>query len=65
VVGRQWINIPKDRITGAKGVCGSGIIDGVAELYRAGVIDRSGRFRADLSTPRLRLTDGKPELVIA
>jgi uncharacterized 2Fe-2S/4Fe-4S cluster protein (DUF4445 family) len=56
---------PEFRITGAKGICGSGIIDGVAELYRAGIIDRSGRFRSGLATPRLRLTDGKPEFVIA
>jgi uncharacterized 2Fe-2S/4Fe-4S cluster protein (DUF4445 family) len=56
---------PEVRLTGAKGICGSGIIDGVAELYRAGIIDRSGRFRTDLATPRLRLTDGKPEFVIA
>jgi uncharacterized 2Fe-2S/4Fe-4S cluster protein (DUF4445 family) len=56
---------PEFRITGAKGICGSGIIDGVAELYRVGVIDRSGRFRSELATPRLRLTDGKPEFVIA
>jgi uncharacterized 2Fe-2S/4Fe-4S cluster protein (DUF4445 family) len=56
---------PEFRITGALGICGSGIIDGVAELYRAGIIDRSGRFRSDLATPRLRLTDGKPEFVIA
>jgi len=56
---------PEFRITGAKGICGSGIIDGVAELYRAGIIDHSGRFRTDPATPRLRLTDGKPEFVIA
>jgi uncharacterized 2Fe-2S/4Fe-4S cluster protein (DUF4445 family) len=56
---------PEFPITGARGICGSGIIDGVAELYRAGVIDKSGRFRADLSSPRHRLTDGKPEFVIA
>ena len=56
---------PEFRITGALGICGSGIIDGVAELYRAGIIDQSGRFRSDLATPRLRLNDGKPEFVIA
>lgn len=56
---------PDFPITGARGICGSGIIDGVAELYRAGIIDRSGRFRTDLPTPRLRMTDGKPEFVIA
>ncbi|MHB8769950.1 MAG: ASKHA domain-containing protein [Syntrophales bacterium] len=52
-------------ITGAKGICGSGIIDGVAELYRTGIIDQSGRFRSDCQTPRLRMADGKPEFVIA
>jgi len=56
---------PDFRITGAKGICGSGIIDGVAELYRTGIIDHSGRFRTDSCSERLRLTDGKPEFVIA
>ena len=28
--------------TGVTGVCGSGIIDAVAEMYLAGVIDRDG-----------------------
>jgi len=49
----------------AKGICGSGIIDGMAELYRAGIIDRSGRFRKESASSRLRITDGKPEFVIA
>lgn len=49
----------------ARGLCGSGIIDAIAELYRCGVIEKSGRFRRDLSSPRLRLTNGAPEFVIA
>jgi uncharacterized 2Fe-2S/4Fe-4S cluster protein (DUF4445 family) len=61
--GDRWR--PEFRITGARGICGSGIIDGVAELYRAGIIDQSGRFRTDSATTRLRLNDGKPEFVIA
>ncbi len=56
---------PEFRITGALGICGSGIIDGVAELYRAGVIDPSGRFRSGLATSRILTTDGQPEFVIA
>lgn len=52
-------------ITSALGICGSGIIDAVAELFRAGVIDRTGRFRTDIETPRLIFTDGRPEFVIA
>jgi uncharacterized 2Fe-2S/4Fe-4S cluster protein (DUF4445 family) len=56
---------PEFRVSGAKGICGSGIIDGVAELYRAEIIDKSGRFRTDLATPRLCLNNGQPEFVIA
>jgi uncharacterized 2Fe-2S/4Fe-4S cluster protein (DUF4445 family) len=56
---------PEFRITGARGICGSGIIDGVAELYRVGIIDHSGRFQTDPATPRVRLIDGIPEFVIA
>lgn len=49
----------------AKGICGSGIIDAVAELYRNGIIDKSGRFKKELPSPRLMAFDGKPEFVIA
>ncbi len=50
----------------AKGICGSGIIDAVAEMFKAGIIDKSGKFRMDLETPRVRKgNDGKPEYVIA
>ncbi len=50
----------------AKGICGSGIIDAVAEMFKAGIIDRSGKFNMDLETPRVRRgTDGKPEYVLA
>lgn len=50
---------------GAMGICGSGIIDAIAELYRTGIIDKSGRFKKDLSSPRLKIIDGTPEFVIA
>jgi len=50
---------------GAMGICGSGIIDAIAELYRTGIIDKSGRFKKDVSSPRLKITDGTPEFVIA
>lgn len=35
----------------AKGICGSGLIDAVAELIKAGVIDASGRFRDGSALP--------------
>ncbi len=41
------------------GICGSGLIDAVAELLEAGLIDQKGKFRIDLSTERVRMgTDG-------
>jgi uncharacterized 2Fe-2S/4Fe-4S cluster protein (DUF4445 family) len=50
----------------AKGICGSGIIEVVAELFKAGIIDKSGRFVKDIDTPRVRKNiDGKPEYVLA
>lgn len=37
------------------GICGSGVIDAVAELFLAGVIDRRGKFRDSvLDHPRIR-----------
>jgi uncharacterized 2Fe-2S/4Fe-4S cluster protein (DUF4445 family) len=49
-----------------KGICGSGIIDAIGELFRTGIIDKRGVFRKDLETPRLRRgEDGKMEFVFA
>ncbi len=50
----------------AKGICGSAIIDVVAEMFKAGIIDKSGRFAKDLDTPRVRKdSDSRPEYVLA
>lgn len=50
----------------AKGICGSGIIGVVAEMFKAGIIDKSGRFVMGLDTPRVRKnSEGKPEYVLA
>ena len=51
---------------GAKGICGSGIIDVVPQLFLAGIIDRTGRFSKDLQHPRFRISSNNvPEFVIA
>ena len=50
---------------GAKGICGSGIIDIVPHLFLSGIIDKTGRFNEDLKTPRLREVNGQFEFVIA
>ena len=65
VIGKaDWhTNVAKVK---AKGLCGSGIIEVVAEMFKAGIIDKSGRFVMDLGTPRVRKDiDGKPEYVLA
>ena len=36
------------------GICGSGLIDAVAELFLAGAIDQNGRFSQSRSSPRIR-----------
>jgi len=46
-----------------KGLCGSGLIDSVAELFRAGYIDRSGQLLPG-SSPRVRDQDGQLEFVL-
>jgi uncharacterized 2Fe-2S/4Fe-4S cluster protein (DUF4445 family) len=37
-----------------KGICGSGIISLLANLFRTGLIDKAGKFRRDLKHPRIR-----------
>ena len=37
----------------AAGICGSGIIEAIAELFKAGLVDASGRFVAAAPTDRL------------
>lgn len=45
------------------GVCGSGVLDTVAQLYLAEVTDRRGRLVQD--HPRVQTVDGKREFVLA
>ena len=48
-----------------KGICGSAIIDGVAELFRAGIVDSRGKFKKDLKSRRVREGEKGWEYVIA
>jgi uncharacterized 2Fe-2S/4Fe-4S cluster protein (DUF4445 family) len=47
------------------GICGSGLIDAVAELLEAGIIDQKGKFRHDISSARVRKRANGYEYVIA
>jgi uncharacterized 2Fe-2S/4Fe-4S cluster protein (DUF4445 family) len=49
----------------ASGICGSGIIEALAEMYKAGVLEKSGRFRSGLASPRLRQGEKGAEFIIA
>lgn len=51
--------------TKAKGICGSGIIDGVAEMFAAGILKKNGQFNKDIKTRRLLFNPEGPEFVIA
>ena len=70
VIGREaWRKYSEPKDMKAKGICGSGILDLLAELYRSGVIAKSGVFnkKALEGHPRFRINpDNKqPEFVLA
>jgi uncharacterized 2Fe-2S/4Fe-4S cluster protein (DUF4445 family) len=46
------------------GICGSGILDAVAQLYRAGILNEAGRMMPD-AHPRVRERDGEREFILA
>jgi uncharacterized 2Fe-2S/4Fe-4S cluster protein (DUF4445 family) len=54
-------------IGGAKprGICGSGLISLLSELFVTGVVDRAGNVKLDLDTPRVRRGEHGPEYVVA
>jgi len=64
VIGKEDWNTELDAPE-AKGICGSGIIDVVPQLFLAGIIDHTGRFQKNINTPRLQITEEGPEFVIA
>ncbi len=47
------------------GICGSGLIDTVAELLEIGAIDQNGKFRMDLPADRIRKGSDGYEYVLA
>jgi uncharacterized 2Fe-2S/4Fe-4S cluster protein (DUF4445 family) len=67
-----WINgfnyEPSYRVIGGvkpSGICGSGLISLLAELFMTGVIDKAGHLNPMLSTRRIREGEHGPEYVIA
>ncbi len=67
-----WINgatfEPSYRVIGGgkpTGICGSGLISLLAEMFITGVIDKSGNFNHTWSTPRIRQGEHGDEYVVA
>lgn len=67
-----WINgataEPTYRVIGGgkpKGICGSGLISLLAEMFITGVIDKSGNLNHTLDNPRIRSGEHGDEYVVA
>ncbi len=67
VIGKEeWSQDSGSGRMETKGICGSGILDLLGELYRTGIVRKSGAFNGDVKTPRLRnSSEGTREFVIA
>ena len=48
-----------------RGICGSGMISLLGDMFITGVIDKSGHVNRELKTPRVRVGANGPEYVVA
>jgi uncharacterized 2Fe-2S/4Fe-4S cluster protein (DUF4445 family) len=71
-IDKVWIEYPSSdikysTIDDAKplGLCGSAIIDVVAEMFRHGIISSSGRFKVNSEDPRLKRIGDEMRYVVA
>ncbi|MGC2064536.1 MAG: ASKHA domain-containing protein [Thermodesulfovibrionales bacterium] len=46
------------------GICGSGMIDAISELFFSGIIDQRGKFMRDLQTDRIKIGHEGPEYIL-
>jgi uncharacterized 2Fe-2S/4Fe-4S cluster protein (DUF4445 family) len=67
-----WINAdtyePTCHVIGdvpPRGICGSGMISLLAEMFITGIMDKSGHLNRGLDTPRVRVGEHGPEYVVA
>jgi len=66
VIGVDGWNTDHAEFVGqVKGICGSAIIDAVAELFRSGIVDSRGKFKKDTHSKRVREGESGWEYVIA
>ncbi|MGD0803870.1 MAG: ASKHA domain-containing protein [Candidatus Bathyarchaeia archaeon] len=66
-INEGGLDLSYDVIGGNKpiGLCGSGIVDAIAQLLSRGIIDRVGRFNTASETPRLKKQGGVIKYVVA
>ena len=71
-IDEVWINSqthePTYRVIGnerPRGICGSGMISLLAEMFLSGVVDKAGKVNVGLDTPRTRVGEHGPEYVVA
>lgn len=62
----QW-RVDYRTVGGAKprGICGSAMIDLLAELFKNRLVDRTGKLNTDPSNPRVRIGPEGPEFLVA
>jgi len=68
IIGRDaWRSTWGENYRETRGICGSGIIDAMAELYRTGIVLKNGGFNPNRKSGRFRISpDNKmPEFVLA
>lgn len=61
------LEVEYETIGGGKprGLCGSAVVDAIAEMFKRDIIDRYGKFNPNVVTPRLKKTKRGMEFVIA
>lgn len=66
-INPETFDVEYKTIDGVKprGICGSAIVDAVAEMLKAGIIDVYGTFNSDLDSPRIRQGEDGLEFVLA
>ena len=68
VVGREaWRSYSEPKEMQVRGLCGSGILDAVAELFKSGVVLKSGAFNEEQNSKRYRINpdNNMKEFVLA
>jgi uncharacterized 2Fe-2S/4Fe-4S cluster protein (DUF4445 family) len=66
VIGVDGWNTDQAEFKGqVKGICGSAIIDSVAEMFRVGIVDSRGKFKKGLNSNRVREGENGWEYIIA